>query len=329
LRLVAESLDTYYAMIKLSVKKSIIVLACLSMLMVSSLLSAQSSIISRDHPLLSRFPDSVIASVEFDEDINYRLVLSSLQRTRGLVSSEISERLRGDVTKIVYEVSEEFNGQDVYDFFREQLQERNYEELFNCAGRECGSSNYWANDIFGNRILYGPERNQYYLAMRTDPTVESSARIALYIITRGNRRLYAYIEIVEVGGAETRIDIASPNNLIETLRERGFIIVPDIEFQEDLALTAESNLSAIVSMLQADPSIQIYLVSHLGGEGGIDTLLERSQQRANVLRQLLIGRGVNASRIIARGVGPLAPGCSGGNCEDRVELVLQQSSAID
>lgn len=329
MRLVAESLDTYYAMIKLSVKKSIIVLACLSMLMVSSLLSAQSSIISRDHPLLSRFPDSVITSVEFDEDINYRLVLSSLQRTRGLVSSEISERLRGDVTKIVYEVSEEFNGQDVYDFFREQLQERNYEELFNCAGRECGSSNYWANDIFGNRILYGPERNQYYLAMRTDPTVESSARIALYVITRGNRRLYAYIEIVEVGGAETRIDIASPNNLIETLRERGFIIVPDIEFQEDLALTAESNLSAIVSMLQADPSIQIYLVSHLGGEGGIDTLLERSQQRANVLRQLLIGRGVNASRIIARGVGPLAPGCSGGNCEDRVELVLQQSSAID
>ena len=68
----------------------------------------------------------MIASVEFDEDINYRLVLSSLQRTRGLVSSEISERLRGDVTKIVYEVSEEFNGQDVYDFFREQLQERNY-----------------------------------------------------------------------------------------------------------------------------------------------------------------------------------------------------------
>ncbi|PDH35317.1 MAG: hypothetical protein CNF02_00945 [OM182 bacterium MED-G28] len=316
-------------MIKLFMKKSIIVLTCLSMLTVTSLLSAQSSLISRDHPLLSRFPDSVIASVEFDEDINYRLVLSSLQRTRGLVSSEISERLRGDVTKIVYEVSEEFNGQDVYDFFREQLQERNYEELFNCSGRECGSSNYWANDIFRNRILYGPERNQYYLAMRTDPTVEFSPHIALYIITRGNRRLYAYMEIIEVGGAETRIDIANPNNLLERLRERGFVIVPDIEFQEDLALTSESNLSAIVSMLQADPSTQIYLVSHLSDESDIDTLLERSQQRANVLRQLLIGRGINGNRIIARGVGPLAPSCNGGNCEDRVEIVLQQSSAID
>ena len=316
-------------MFKLFVKNSIINSVCLAILLVSSLLSAQSSNVSRDHPLLSRFPDSMIANVEFDEDINYRLVLSSLQRTRGLVSSERSERFRGDVTKIVYEVSEEFNGQDVYDFFREQLRERNYEELFNCAGRECGSSNYWANDIFRNRILYGPERNQYYLAMRTDPTIDSSPHIALYIITRGNRRLYAYIEIVEVGGTETRIDIASSNNFLETLREQGFIIVPDIEFQGDLALTAESNLSAIVSMLQADPSTQIYLVSHLGGEGDVDTLLERSQQRANVLRQLLIGRGVNANRIIARGLGPLAPGCSGGNCEDRVELVLQQSSAID
>ena len=54
-----------------------------------------------DHPLFDRFPDSEIISVEFDEDVNYRLVLSSLQRTRGLVTPESSERLRGDVTKII------------------------------------------------------------------------------------------------------------------------------------------------------------------------------------------------------------------------------------
>jgi hypothetical protein len=308
---------------KLFMKSLVPVLACLPMLLVSTLLSAQAANNFRDHPLLTRFPDSDIASVDFDEDVNYRLVMSSLQRTRGLVSSEISERLRGDVTKIVYEVSEEFNGQDVFDFYREQIQERDYEELFSCAGRECGSSNYWANDIFGNRILYGPERNQFYLAMRAGDSAETSPHIALYIITRGNRRLYAYLEIVEVGGAETRIDIVSPNTLLETLQDQGFIAVPDIEFQDDLALTAESNLSATVSMLQADPSTRVYLVAHLNADGDIEGLMQRSQQRANVLRQLLIGRGVDANRIIARGVGPLAPNCGAVDCADRVELVLQ------
>ena len=220
------------------IKRTIAVFACLPLLVTSTLLSAQVENNFRDHPLLSRFPDSEIAGVEFDEDVNYRLVMSSLQRTRGLVSSEVSERFRGDVTKIVYEVSEEFNGQDVFNFFREQIQERNYEELFSCAGRECGSSNYWANDIFSNRILYGPERNQYYLALRAGPAVESAPHIALYIITRGNRRIYAYLEIIEVGGTESRIDIVSPNTQLETLREQGFIIVPDVEFDEEFGINS-------------------------------------------------------------------------------------------
>jgi len=277
----------------------------------------------RDHPLLNRFPDSEITEIEFDEDVNYRLVLSSLQRTRGLVSSEVSERLRGDVTKIVYEVSTEFNGQDVYDFFREQLEERGYEELFSCAGRECGSSNYWANDIFRNRILYGPERNQFYVAMRAGPEADTTPHIALYIITRGNRRLYAYLEIVEVGGAEIRIDLVSAEDLITTLTEQGSIVISDIEFEDDLDLTSDSDLTAVVNLLQTDPSLRIFIVAHLNGDEDLDALVERSQQRANVLRQLLIGRGVDGNRIIARGVGPLAPACSADACGDRVEIVLQ------
>ena len=211
-----------------------------------------------DHPLFDRFPDSEIISVEFDEDVNYRLVLSGLQRTRGLVTPESSERLRGDVTKIVYEVSQEFTGEDVYNFFQQQLQERNYTDLFTCSGRGCGSSNYWANDIFGNRILYGPERNQYYLAVRADNGLETSPHLALYIITRGNRRIYAYLEIIEVGGAKTRIDIIETNELLAILREQGSVIAPSLNFIADNQLTIESDLAPIANMLETDTSLNIY-----------------------------------------------------------------------
>lgn len=292
------------------------------LLVISTPLNAQQTTF-RDHPLIARFPDSEISEVEFEEDVNYRLILSSLQRTRGLVSSEESQRLRGDVTKIVYDVSSEFSGDDVYGFFREQANELGYSELFSCAGRECGSSNYWANDIFRNRILYGPERNQFYLVLRAGSDAETSPHIALYIITRGNRRLYAYLEIIEVGGAQTRINLVNPTTLLTTLQEQGSFVVPDIEFISDLALSDESDLSSTVSLLQSDPSLRVYLVAHLGGDEDVDTLLQRSQQRADVLRQLLIGRGIAANRINAQGVGPLAPSCNAATCGDRVEIVLQ------
>jgi len=116
-----------------------------------------------DHSLVAGFADSEIIERELHRDINYRIILGALERVRGEVIPENSERLRGDVTKITYEVSQEFTGDDVYAFYQEQLTAKNYEVLYSCGGRECGSSNYWANDIFRNRILYGPERNQHFI----------------------------------------------------------------------------------------------------------------------------------------------------------------------
>ena len=276
-----------------------------------------------DHPLLDRFPDSEIVSVEFNEDANYRLVLSGLQRTRGVVTPETSERLRGDVTKIIYEVVQEFTGEDVFRFFQGQLTDRGYSDLFTCNGRGCGSSNYWANDIFRNRILYGPERNQYYLAARVDIESEMSAYLALYIITRGNRQIYAYVEIIEPGGTKTRIDVIEENELLDTLLEDGSVVASTLSFITDNRLSPQSNLAPIVNMLRTDMSLNVYLVVHLGGSGSLESLMSRSLARAELLKQQIQDQGINGDRITAQGVGPLAPTCAVGNCQDRIEVVLR------
>ncbi len=290
------------------------------LLLVSSKLSAQST----DHPLLARFPDSEIIDVEFEEDANYRLVLGTLQRSRGVVVSESSERLRGDVTKIIYEVSPEFNGEDVLQFFQQQFDERGYEVLFSCSGRECGSSNYWANDIFRNRVLYGPERNQYFMALRIDDAEQAAAHMVLYIITRGNRRLYAYVEIVETNGSLPSIEMI-PSEILDNLDENGSAIIPGMRFVNDRQLAADSNLTAIAAELNAEPSMNFYVVAHLRGDAELEQLINRSNVRAQTVRQQLINLGVAANRLTARGVGPLSPACSAGisreDCASRVELV--------
>lgn len=297
-------------------------LALLAFFLSGSLMAQADSRTLGDHPLVDRFPDSELEEIELVEDSSYRLVLGTLQRNREVVVPENSLRLRGDVTKLTYQVSQEFTGEDVYEFFRQQMQDKGYEEMFSCIGRACGSSNYWANDIFRNRILYGPERNQYFVAMRTSDSATSPAHISLYIITRANRRIYAYLEIVEENASSEVVAIASPE-LLESLNEQGSVVLPGIVFATDTRLSDESNLAPAVELLQSSPELNYYVVAHLGEEGELDDLLARSSRRAETVRQQLIANGVQAERLIARGVGPLAPACEMAECSDRVELVLR------
>lgn len=304
-----------------------------------------------DHSLLSGFSESEITTRELQRDINYRIVLGGLQRTRGEVVPENSERLRGDVTKITYEVSQEFTGEDVYQYFLEQLENKNYSVLFSCEGRACGSSNYWANDIFANRILYGLEHNQFYLAFKANSGAESEPYFALYIVTRANRKIYAHLEIIEPGGSQgsekkgseqkdpeqgTAPVTSTPQpaqgtaqagqeiDLLQRLQRQGSAVLRGINFNSDSELTANTDLSVLLSLLNSNQSLSVYLVSHLKESSqSLSVLMQRSNTRANTLRQALIAAGIDASRITAAGVGPLAPNCDSNNCDQRIELVLR------
>ncbi len=276
------------------------------------------------HPLFAPFPDSELVSVERLADARHLLVLGTLQRSSGIVAPEDSRRLRGDVTKLVYEVSRDFSGQDAYRFFEEQAAEKGYRELYRCAGRACGSSNYWANDVFGNRVLYGPERNQYYLALEAAGAEGAPAYISLYVITRGNRRVYAYLEILEESASTL---VPAPSFLLAEITERGSVVLPDIVFSEQDQPVEAPNLEAAARLIGERPDLAFYLVAHLGGGQDLETLLRRSAARAEALRRRLVLAGADGARIIARGVGPLAPACAAGNCAERVELVLRRDSA--
>jgi outer membrane protein OmpA-like peptidoglycan-associated protein len=308
-----------------------------------SVSAAQSEVVVgfSDHTLIAGFPDSEIIERELQRDINYRIILGALERVRGEVIPEDFERLRGDVTSITYEVSQEFTGGDVYAFYQGQLMAKNYEVLYSCGGRECGSSNYWANDIFRNRILYGPERNQFFIAFRANPVLEESLYFSVYIITRVNRKIYAYIEIVEPAGTEepeqiaVTVEIEEPeipeqlsgvagSNFLQRLQDQGSVILPPVSFQSNDGLAGAADVESLVSALNSDQELSVYVVAHLKQDGqSLQELMQRSLVRANSLRQALIAAGIDARRIEAAGVGPLAPSCANGDCEERIEIVLR------
>ena len=275
-----------------------------------------------DHALLERFPESTIVEYQEQADTLYELVLGNMRRIGGRVVAENSDRLRGNLTRITYEIPEGFSGDDVIEFYRAQIRDNSYVELFSCNGRGCGNSNYWANEVFENRSLYGPERNQYYSAVRSDGDEEAQSYAAIYVITRANRRLLAHIEILDVtvGDATAQPQAFS----LDSLLLDGAVRVPGLTFDNEDRLIGSGGLEQVARLLQADPALRVFVVAHLQVPGRFDNLMQRSLRRAEQVRTELIARGVMGSRMAAQGVGPLAPLCSEGNCAERVELVIRQ-----
>jgi hypothetical protein len=206
----------------------------------------------------------------------------------------------------------------------------NQRELFNCQGRDCGSSNFWANDVFGNRILYGPETGQFYMASTYESELQQqtvSGYAALYVVTRANRRLYAHVEFLELSAsqaAEQRAaQIVSPQALASRLQADGMAVVPGLVFNENDELGDNEGLELLAAVLRADALLNIYIVGHFQAEASLDEQIQRSRARAELVRNSLIDAGIAASRLDAQGVGPLAPFCRPGPCRQRIEVIVR------
>jgi outer membrane protein OmpA-like peptidoglycan-associated protein len=114
------------------------------------------------------------------------------------------------------------------------------------------------------------------------------------------------------------------SNFLQRLQEQGSVILPPISFQSNDRLAGPADVESLVSALNSDQALSVYVVAHLKKDGlSLQELMQRSLVRASSLRQALIAAGIEARRIEAAGVGPLAPSCANGDCEERIEIVLR------
>jgi len=277
-----------------------------------------------DYPGIPRFPGAVIAEYSVQNDANYRLALGRLQRVNGRVTAGREERIRGTLTRITYQIPGGYSGAESFAHFF-QLIEPGNNELFRCQGRACGSSNFWANDILGNRVLYGPEQEQYYAAMASSNAAGEDIRyFVLYVITRGNRSVYAHLDIVDVALADPLEAPETPESLMTRLQQEGSVIVRGISFDAQDGVLETEGLAVVARALQLAPQLQAYVVAHLRGSDSFNVLMARSLQRAERVVELLGQAGVASERLRAQGVGPLSPACPQAPCSERIEIVLSE-----
>lgn len=271
---------------------------------------------SSDSIFLQRFPRSHIIDFEkSSEDVPYTLILGPLKKIKNVLSPKKSRRVNGRLTRITYRIPNGIQSREVFEYFKSRLSGRG-EMLFTCEARECGSSMYWANTVFNRAELYGPEEDQYLLVGQFMQD-QQQYLATVYTIKRGNRRVYAHLEVIEAD-LKVRMD---PALMLGILQSNGVVHLDDVKFDADNRLIDDPKaIDSLVKLLSLNSSVRVYIVGHAAAEAELDSALIKSRQRAEQLMAKLVQSGISVDRLSAQGVGPLAP--AKGAPGNRIDLVL-------
>ena len=276
---------------------------------------------ARDPEGIPRFPRSWV--VVFAEEATFaprEFVVSAVEKIRREL--RIDQKLRIDATalRVTYQVPAGTPREEVIAHYRRLL---GREAMFSCEGRDCGRSNGWANQVFGQAMLYGPDGNQFYVAADRDGRLVSA-----YVIERGNRRIYAHIEVLQPEGA---VSAKVNAKLTERLAGDGYTLISGVRPRRDGTIPAEGvqMLQDIAPRLRIFERQRLYVVCHLYGPEAGDVLLERAGACARAAAGELGPRldGDAGPELIPFGAGPLLP--RQGGAASRIELVLPHRQQRD
>ena len=152
-----------------------------------------SSLANGEGDPVSSFPGAELVTKSMEPAKSHMLVLGALEKVDRELRPENYKILAAKKSSYTYYLPEARQTKEVFEYYLDQLQSIGSLE-FECRGRECGSSSYWANKIFKSAMLYGPEQFQSYAVFRT-----SAGWWTVYIGQRATRKIYARLDHYSLG----------------------------------------------------------------------------------------------------------------------------------
>jgi hypothetical protein len=212
---------------------------------------------SRDLDIVPRLPDAEIVDYRPAAELERIYPMGSIRKISGQLRFDGQVSARGNATGVTYQLPAERTAYEAFTAAREALQAQGAELLFWCQARDCGESSLWANEVFGNAKLYGSDEQQAYLLLRL-PEPKADTLVALYSITRGNRRAYLHVEQFDSAAPLGEL-MPTSATLLRQLKSTGKLALPRLTgAPEDTwlrllsrGLNLDSSLRAIVSGPQA------------------------------------------------------------------------------
>ena len=271
---------------------------------------------ARDADGIERYPRSwIVEYEEVAEPLPYRFVTAPVDRIRQDLRIE-GVRVSGPVQRVTYRIPDGEQLDDIAAHYREILDAGGSGIVFSCEGPDCGRSTIWAHDVFGIPILVAPNRSQAFLSA---PVMIDGVEklVSVYAVQRGNRRLYAHVEVVVPDG---EVVFDTNRTLAETLARTGFVVIDGVVPDEVGALTEDAiaSIEAVAGTLGAFSRETIHVICHLYGSAPVEELKLASERCATTAAEVL--QRVGGVETQAHGLGPLGP--RDALAKARVELVL-------
>ena len=287
---------------------------------------------SKDPPGIGmRYPGAQIIKYKQDRFDDYVLAVGKSEHYQQFGKSE---RLEGRVTDVQYQVDASRSTLEVMRNYKEALQAAGFQTLFDCAEDECGGRNF--NSVItqgASGLFQETTTGQRYIAVRKGDISASvlvvkamgiggpdKDAVGVRVVTVEAKPMDAGLAVVESGAMEKALDAT------------GHIAIYGITFDtdKDVPLPAsEASIAEIGKLLKDNPSLKLHVVGHTDNEGKHDYNMGLSKRRAQSVVKALTGEyGIAADRLLASGVGSLAPVASNSSEEGRaknrrVELVLR------
>lgn len=304
-------------------------------------LNAQSEVPgAEDHKLISRYPGSLLLGYDVQEYDRYKIAIGPVTGYRHI---DDWLEVEGKVTRIYYALKSDRSVTEVFFNYQNALKKNGFEIL-----AEGFFKNSNVAKTFGGRAWLGVYHTANQLPTGMDILVGSatssgSAFVAgklsnnngtAYVaisLTQYSAHVVRYVvDIVEAAGVEDDYVKVNAEIMKNKIDAEGKIALYGIYFDTDKAtLKSESfpTIKEIVSLLNTNPQLNVYIVGHTDMTGSLEHNISLSGERAmSVVNELVTKYKINKSRLTPKGVGPLAPISSnkteaGRKLNRRVELV--------
>lgn len=309
-----------------------------------------------DHPMLRRFAGSALVgykAVAWDQAVLPLSMDTAHQQATGRDLLKDPLQLEGKVTRLVYLAPPGKTPLEVYRNHQQALAEAGFKQRFACE-RDCsklyfawgktvdidagmswakggvpgqGNSSYPLTSAlnFDGRLwtgTLGRAGQDVHVLLYTSSAADPSTNIAA-----------TYLEFVEPKAMPTGQVTVDAKALLGGLEAEGKVALYGIYFdtgRAELKPESKAQLDEMAKLLQGQPALKAYVVGHTDNQGGLESNLQLSQQRAQAVVAALTAAPykVDAKRLQGRGVASLAPVAGNGNDAGRarnrrVELVLQ------
>lgn len=246
------------------------------------------------------FPQSTLESEVAVISASQLILFSPVREVNDEIRSDSMARIPVQGVARLYQVNPESGRDKAREHYRQILQQRDAQILFECSGRNCGRSNVWANQVFNQATLYGRDANQDYLVAAEKDEDGDTWLTLLYTVTRGNRREYVWIEHLQVQG-----DVVIPGMEDNSARIRGPIIVP---WQGTITYSFRWNGAdrRIVNDWADQEGSRVVLTGYsaLGEDERLEDAMERARRATESLSEVLAKSGVPKDRQTLVIVGP-------------------------